>query len=632
MSETPEYETSAALRVSRLPLLQSALQSVTSAYLEVKGRYPLLGLMGGVAEVGVRSISLVAMKQATPLLQSLEPQIEVANSFALVGLDRLEKNFPILNQQTDEVVGHLKDAVAMTLDDVQLWVVDGLDGALDQLERVSEAAWAGLRLLQESEVGRAATLGLDDVLSRLEDATAHYMPLPLPLRREWEMRVEEYQDEDEDEEPGLWTRVRSLLLGLSLQLHHRMMKLRQQLQDAVSALGDAADQVGLGQVLELLGELLQYLQNLLVALVYRAESQRELTLSRVKGHALMLAEMRPVRQVRELPVQIQQILRDLQELSKILLQLVVNTTPLYDMLQQPSQQEVEDFLNQEDFLCESSRRRSSSSLFLKAMDGRPRRRRSLYSRATLGSQSPNPPNGRRRSSLKQDPDREAPPPPSDGAAFRRPSATELLLAPLKQFISQSQKAFEYLSPPSPDEPLNTTETNATETNTMETNATATNTTETNATETNTMETNPPNGRRRSSLKQNPDREAPPPPSAGAAFRRPSATELLLAPLKQLISQSQKAFEYLSPPSPDEPLNTTETNTTETNTMETNATETNATETNATETNTTETNTMETNAMETNTMETNTTETNATETNATATNTTETNATETNADC
>lgn len=117
-------------------------------------------------------------------------------------------------------------------------------------------------------------------------------------------------------------------------------------------------------------------------------------------------------------------------------------------MQRPSDQEVEDFLNQDDFLPDSSSRRSSAnSLFLKAMDGRPRRRRSLFSRAARGSggpQSPDPPNGR-RSSLRE----AAPEPedvPSDGAALRRPSATELLLAPLKQFVSQSQKAFEYLSP------------------------------------------------------------------------------------------------------------------------------------------------------------------------------------------
>lgn len=96
-------------------------------------------------------------------------------------------------------------------------------------------------------------------------------------------------------------------------------------------------QVGLGQVLELVGDLLQYLQSFLVALVYRAESLRELTLSGVKGQAVMLAELRPVRQIGELPVQIQQLLGDLQELSKILLQLVINATPLYNMVRHTGQ-------------------------------------------------------------------------------------------------------------------------------------------------------------------------------------------------------------------------------------------------------------------------------------------------------
>lgn len=88
----------------------------------------------------------------------------------------------------------------------------------------------------------------------------------------------------------------------------------------------------MGKVLELVGELLQYLQGLLVALVYRAESLRELTMTGVRGQVVMLAELRPVRQIIELPVQIQQLLRDLQELSKILLQLVINATPLYNMV------------------------------------------------------------------------------------------------------------------------------------------------------------------------------------------------------------------------------------------------------------------------------------------------------------
>lgn len=62
-------------------------------------------------------------------------------------------------------------------------VVDGLDGALDYWERLSDAAWAVVRTLQESQVGRMATSGLDDVLSHLEDATAYYLPLPPTLRK-----------------------------------------------------------------------------------------------------------------------------------------------------------------------------------------------------------------------------------------------------------------------------------------------------------------------------------------------------------------------------------------------------------------------------------------------------------------
>uniref|UniRef100_A0A3Q4HI78 Perilipin 6 n=1 Tax=Neolamprologus brichardi TaxID=32507 RepID=A0A3Q4HI78_NEOBR len=428
---------------SHLPLVRSALQMVTSMYSGVKARNRLLGLMGGIAEVGVRSFSQEAMRRATPLLQSLEPQIDVANTFALVGLDHLERNYPILSQSTDEVMTHLKDAFFLTLDDVQLWVVDGLDAALDQLERLANVGRVAVQQLQNSQVGQATMSGLDDVLSRLEDATAYYLPLP-PTLREYEEGCS-YESEDDGDEPGVWTRVRSLLLTLSLQLYHRLMKIREQLQRAVRTMGDAAD-----KVLKLSGDLLQFLQGLLVALVYQAEALREASLNAVRVRATMLAELRVVRQVRGVPLQIQGLLQELREVSKITLQFVFNTTPLYNMVKEL----VSD---------NSSRRGSSNSLFLKAMDGRPRGRRSLYSRAARGSGgpvSPDPTNGCRRSSLKepQAPEVEVMPLPSEGAAPRRPSAAELLLTPLKQFVSQSQKAFEYLTPNSSENAANATET------------------------------------------------------------------------------------------------------------------------------------------------------------------------------
>lgn len=94
-------------------------------------------------------------------------------------------------------------------------------------------------------------------------------------------------------------------------------------------------QVGLGLVLELVNELLQVMQKLLVSTVYRLEGVREAALNGTRSQVAVLAELGPVRQIRELPLQLQQLLLDLQELSRILLQLVINTTPLYNLVRRP---------------------------------------------------------------------------------------------------------------------------------------------------------------------------------------------------------------------------------------------------------------------------------------------------------
>ncbi|XP_059910241.1 DC-STAMP domain-containing protein 2-like [Gadus macrocephalus] len=156
-------------------------------------------------------------------------------------------------------------------------------------------------------------------------------------------------------------------------------------------------------------------------------------------------------QLRGLPHRATEVLVDLQELTMVLLQFLINSSPLYAMLQQPSDQDVEDFLNQERFTTQiAPRRDSTSSLFLKAMDGRPRRRKSLYSRARLGSGSAANPQGAAAATPGM-PNGGGPEPGKCPPVTpqRRPSATELLLSPILQFVSQGQKAFDYLSPTGP---------------------------------------------------------------------------------------------------------------------------------------------------------------------------------------
>lgn len=49
------------------------------------------------------TLTLLCVKLRLLMLTSPPPLVEVANSLALVGLDRLERSFPILNQSTGEV-------------------------------------------------------------------------------------------------------------------------------------------------------------------------------------------------------------------------------------------------------------------------------------------------------------------------------------------------------------------------------------------------------------------------------------------------------------------------------------------------------------------------------------------------
>lgn len=125
-----------------------------------------------------------------------------------------------------------------------------------------------------------------------------------------------------------------------------------------------------------------------------------------------------------------------------------------------------------------SSRASANSLFLKAMDSRPRRRRSLYVRSRRGSASglpsspalsptptPVPANGR-KGSLKLDSQPSGPPEldtlavPTTDMIRRRSSTTEVLLAPIIQLVTQSQRAFEFLSsgPSSEDQVIPVVET------------------------------------------------------------------------------------------------------------------------------------------------------------------------------
>uniref|UniRef100_A0A8C2A2N9 Perilipin 6 n=1 Tax=Cyprinus carpio TaxID=7962 RepID=A0A8C2A2N9_CYPCA len=467
-------------RVAKLPLISSALQQATSVYMGVKGRYPLLGFVGGVAELGVRSASTAALKQAAPLLQNLEPEIEAVNSFALVGLEQLEKLFPILQQPTDEALADLKDAFFSRLDAAQSRVNDELDRAVDRWDKLIQLSSRLLAEAQESAPGRVLTVGLDELITQSEAAVAFYLPLPPTLRLEWERRAQSYEDNDDDdeEEPRMWTRIRSLLLCLYLQLYHRLMRLRERLDSVLQMLGAAAEMVGLMQLMAMVESLLQLLLSFYTTQVHRVEELGSLLVAQLTSGIQALKVLPPVQQILAQPTQVRTIMNELLEMGQILIQLLINTTPLYELVKQVSDLDAANNPIPDELPESPSSHDSANNLFLKAMDGRPRRRRSLNARSPRGSASglpsspalsptptPVPANGR-KGSLKLDsqpsgnPDFDTLAVPTTDMIRRSSSATEVLLAPIMQLVTQSQRAFEFLSsgPSSEDQVIPVVET------------------------------------------------------------------------------------------------------------------------------------------------------------------------------
>ncbi|XP_057196660.1 perilipin 6 isoform X1 [Triplophysa rosa] len=472
MSKIKNNEGNVLKRVINLPVVSSALQQASTIYMGVKGRYPLLGFVGGVAELGVLSASTAAMQRAAPYLQNLESEIEAVNSLALLGLEQLEKLFPIILHPTDEVVANLKDAFFSRLDDAQSRVNDELDRVVDRWESLQELSSRLLAVARESAACRVVTAALDELITQSETALAYYLPLPPTLHHEWEIRVQEYEDEDdneEDEEPQMWTRVRSLLLCLYLQLYHRLMNLRERVDSVLQTLGAAAETVGLTQLMEMVASLLQLLLTFYVSRMLHAEEQRSFLMARLASGIQALKGLTPLRQILALPTQVRTLMDDLLELGQILIQLLINTTPLYDLVKKVSDLDATNNPIPDDLPESSPTRTSANNLFLKAMDGLPRHRRSLYARSRRGSASGPPtspvlspvpmafPANGRKGSLNKDGQSSGPaecdtlPVPTTDMIYRRSSATEVLLAPIMQLVTQSQCAFEILSSSSSSE-------------------------------------------------------------------------------------------------------------------------------------------------------------------------------------
>ncbi|XP_062985301.1 perilipin-2 isoform X2 [Elgaria multicarinata webbii] len=210
-------------RVANLPLVSSTYDMVSSAYVNTKDNHPYLKSVCEIAEKGVKTITAVAMTSALPIIQKLEPQIAVANSYACIGLDKVEERLPILYQPTDKVVANAMDVVVGAKDVVTTTVtgakdtvthtingvVDKTKGAVqDSVELTKLVVNGSINTVLGSRVVRLVTSGVDTALSRSETLVDQYLPLTEEELKKEATKVEGF--EVGVQKPSYYVRLGSL--------------------------------------------------------------------------------------------------------------------------------------------------------------------------------------------------------------------------------------------------------------------------------------------------------------------------------------------------------------------------------------------------------------------------------------
>ncbi|KAM6962447.1 mannose-6-phosphate receptor binding protein 1 [Aplochiton taeniatus] len=161
-------------RVGNLPLVSSACGVVSNAYSSTKDSVPLLKGVMDVAESGVRTLGAAATTGSKPLLDRLEPQIAAVNEYAMIGLNKMEENLPILQQPADKLVS---DTVGMVYQSVA-GAKEAVTGAvMGGVEITRAAVSGGISSVMGTWMGQMVSSGVGLALSRSEDWVNQNLPL-----------------------------------------------------------------------------------------------------------------------------------------------------------------------------------------------------------------------------------------------------------------------------------------------------------------------------------------------------------------------------------------------------------------------------------------------------------------------
>nr|XP_020649853.1 perilipin-3-like isoform X2 [Pogona vitticeps] len=272
-------------RVASLPLVSSAYDMVSAAYISTKESHPYVKSVCDAAEKGVKTVASAAASGAQPLLSKLEPQISTANEYACKGLDKLEEKLPILQQPTEKLISDTRDLVTSTVSGAKEALTSTVSGVVDKtksavsggvemtksavsggvemtksavsggMEMTKSAVTSSINTVMGSSVGQMVTSGVDAVLGRSEELVDRYLPITDEELAKLATSVEGFEVatvEQQKEQRSYFVRLGSL----STKLRHRVYQYSlAKVKDAKQGTQDALAQ--LHQTIELIEEVKQ---------------------------------------------------------------------------------------------------------------------------------------------------------------------------------------------------------------------------------------------------------------------------------------------------------------------------------------------------------------------------------------
>ncbi|XP_020857876.1 perilipin-2 isoform X4 [Phascolarctos cinereus] len=270
-------------RVANLPLVSSTYDLVSSAYISTKDHYPYLRSVCEIAEKGMKTITMVAVTSALPIIQKLEPQIAVANNYACLGLDRIEERLRILNQPTDKVVANAKGAVFGAKDAVTTTVTSAKDsvthtingvvgrtkGAVnDSVEMTRSVVNGGINTVLGSRMVQMVSSGIENALSKSELLVDQYLPL---TEEELEKEAKKVEGFDVAQTPSYYVRLGSLSTKLRSRAYQqalsRVNEAKHKGQETISQLHNTMNLHIESQTLAIARNLTQQLQTTCLTLM-----------------------------------------------------------------------------------------------------------------------------------------------------------------------------------------------------------------------------------------------------------------------------------------------------------------------------------------------------------------------------